>query len=215
MGNCNNIETTSKPTLKSFFQFDSNATKSTLNFSLWVFFNCRVIKNIFDQLDICLFLIKDAKVFLCFSVTYLCFIARWNYHLFKRKFPANIKQVKQNILKILRTSSSLELKLIGSSSKVCRLIKLIAHKYLELMYVQIIWSCLWLKNIWVKKMHYCICNWICCYVLARFVVKNSSGLTMPLWSWNKMPSFIVWCSCANTSTFMSNNPIRRSLWGIW
>ena len=78
-------------------------------------------------------------MFLCFSVTYFCFIARLNCNLFKGQLPAYIKQVNQNIREILSTgtSSSLELKLIGSSRKKCRLIKLIAHKYLELMYVQI------------------------------------------------------------------------------
>ena len=53
-------------------------------------------------------------------------------------FPANIKQMNQNILEILSTSSSLELKLIDSSCKECRLIEFIAQKYLKLMYVQII-----------------------------------------------------------------------------
>ena len=46
--------------------------------------------------------------------------------------------MNQNILETLRRSSSLELKLIGSSSEECRLITLIAHKHLELMHVQII-----------------------------------------------------------------------------
>ena len=55
--------------------------------------------------------------------------------VFKRQFPANTKQMNQNILEILRTLRSLKLKLIGSSSKECRLIKLIVDKYLELMYM--------------------------------------------------------------------------------
>ena len=46
--------------------------------------------------------------------------------------------MNQSILEILSTSSSLEHKLIGSSSKECRLIKLIAHKYWKLMYMEII-----------------------------------------------------------------------------
>ena len=53
------------------------------------------------------------------------------------QFPANIKQVNQSIFKILSTSSSLELQLVGSSCKECRLIKLIAHKYLELIVAKI------------------------------------------------------------------------------
>ena len=53
-------------------------------------------------------------------------------------FQPTKKQVNQNILEILSTSSILELKLIGSSSKECCVIKLIAHKYLELIYIQII-----------------------------------------------------------------------------
>ena len=72
MGNCNNVESTSKPTLKSFFN-STPMPQSQRYILAFDFFNCKVIKNIFDQLGTCLVQIKDTTIFLRFSVTCFCF----------------------------------------------------------------------------------------------------------------------------------------------
>ena len=91
------------------------------------FFYCKVIKNIFHELGACLLLTKDTKISLCF-VLLISVLLRVETVIFSRaKFPANLKVNQYNILESLSTSSSLKLKLMGSSCKECRVIKSIAQ----------------------------------------------------------------------------------------